>query len=1167
MSLRPFLRRIGRSLSRAAVLLTILAVLVALAIWFLGPFLGYGGLYPLGSAAVRLALLLLIALAWGIGGALMRVRRSREEQALLASLRKQQAEARAQRDRASATIETELQKFREGLKTALRFLRRGRRSPFANVNYALPWYLLLGEQGSGKSSLARAATSPMPIEGATDEGAPASFHISEEAVLVELSGGLLNPSERSSTALWFRMLDHLRSARPQQPINGVLVAVSAEDLMATSQEGAIDFAVDVRRRLDEISARLRARAPVYLVVTKLDLLLGFEEFFESLGTEDRAAVLGFPLTEPGGGAAPAEAFTEGFAAIVGRVSEGLMMRLHEEPDELRRRRIHEFPSQLALLRRSLVPLIEQVTAVNRFGEPPMVRGLFFTSAAQCGSFADVTADALAGAFAHRPAGLTPEPEMSRQRTRAFFVRGLMRDVLAPEKNLSGLTRPAQLMIQAQHVAANVALSVAGVALLALLWLAFSEARAYTARLNEHTEAARASIAEAASDGESSTSFEPVLEVLDHLRRLAAEAPRRTTLGLYGTEDAHEAAQAAYDRALENLAFPFVWRYLTDGLSDPGTSAALRFQQLKFYLMLTGEKPALPATAAVLGPDFAAKWLLYGREKEIGERVATHFAALASLDPHTPPADLRLVDHARGHISDYTLARLAYETALSLEAVQQLPFWRPVDHMGLAGPQALSRVSGASFWDGISGIYTREGFENVMLEVSGTVAASIAQDLWVLGMSDTPAERERGSRRIRDGMLDLYRVDYITQWGRLLADLDMADTSGAGEMARALALIIGQPSPVKELVVVIASETDFTDGGGSSLSAIPGAVSQLQQIDEAVLAPRRIIDVPGYISEHFREFRDAVTAEDGQQAQIDAMIAALELLYRQINHVATGGDVLELGAEPQTLLGQLTEQVRALPDALQPLFRRILNQAAAITGGSSRERLSEIWSTTVLPLCRTTTEDRYPFAQDSARDTSLEDFATLFGPTGALATFRNDYLKPYIDSTTRPWRWRTGQQLGLGFGEDVLLQFEVADEITTAYFGASDQPGIRFTVEPIRLDPRARAFQFELGGSTLVYTHGPPEATALEWPAQPLAANAIMSMTPEIDGERSILRREGPWALFRLFDAGSILDQESVGVLPYQFDVGSRRVWLQVTTPPSSNPFSRDLLTAFRCPEL
>lgn len=1170
MSIRSGLRRIGRTLARPAVYLTILVLLLALAIWFLGPLIGYGDVWPLASVAVRLALLLLLALVWGIAGVLMRVRRSSEEQALLAGLRRQQEEKEAATDKAEAAIEARFQTFRSSARAARRVLDRAR--GLGSGAQALPWYVVLGSAGSGKTMLSRSLKTPVAADDAetTAEQAAAQFHISDEAVFVELDGAFLAQEEAWARRLWPRILDHLRGLRPRQPLNGVVLSLGADELLGMSPEALIDFATATRRRLDEIGTRLRTRTPLYVVVTKLDLLFGFEDFFENLPGEEREAAFGFPVASLDGQSSltPFDAFSSGFDGLLEQLSDQLMLRLHEEPDEQRRRRINELPSQFALLKSRLVPLIQHLSGASRFAVPPLLRGMFFTSAAQTSDFVDIAAPALAGDFAYARDGLRAAPQAFAARSRPFFIRGLLDQVLLPDRGLAGLTRPGRLIMQAQGIGANIVLAVAAILLVTLWWLAFSEGRAYITRLEDGAAQARQSIARAAPDGAPASDFANVLDSLDRLRALALEEPRRTTALLYATDGPDEAAQAVYDRALSDMALPFLWRYLRDGLDAPGTPAALRLQQLKFYLMVAGERPVDPATARLIAPDFAGHWLPYDRNPAVDEAVATHLAEFERVELATAPMlDLRLVDRARGRISDYTLARVAYDLALAMPAAAGRPAWRPVDHMGLAGPQALSRVSGRSFWDGIRGIYSRQGLSQAMLPISGEVANRVAEDLWVMGMGDTALDREREARRIRDGVLDLYRVDYITQWESLLSDLDIAEADTPAELARAMALVVGQPSPVKELTAAIATETDPAADSGSPLDLVPGAAARLQQAEDAVFAPRRVIDVAGTVSNHFQAFREAVVAEEDQQAQIDALIAAMEPLYRQINHVATGGDVLELGTDPQTLLAELTERVGALPESLQALFRRILNKAAAVTSGSSRERLAGIWTTTVLPMCQATTAGRYPFEPGSGRDTSLADFAGLFGPKGAIATFRNDYLRPFIDTNAKPWRWRTGQQFGLDLDETVLYQFELADEITTAYFGESETPMVAFTVEPVSLDNRARAFQFDIGGPTLVYSHGPPTATPFSWPPENPAAEAMLSMTPEIDGERNMLRLQGPWALFRLFDAGRILEPDSSDIVPYQFNIGSRSLRLNVTAPPTRNPFARDILSGFSCPDL
>lgn len=1167
MNLKAILRRAAFALVRTGSLLTIAAVILALAVWFLGPMISYDGSRPLAPAAVRLALLLLVAILWGIGSFFFRARRSKDERALLEGLRKQREEASAAADQATAALEDELARFRDAARGAMRFLRRARGGLFSNPRYVLPWYFVVGGEGAGKTAVVRNAGLTQPSDGGvTEEKGFAGFHITEQAVLVEFSGQILDRSDKRAVALWQRALDHLRRLRPRQPVNGTIIVVSVGELASMSADAGLDFAETVRRRVDEVAERLRTRAPVYLIVSKLDEIVGFGEFFETLTAEERASVLGFPIagTKDGEGA---DVFSAGFDDILERLSAQHLARLQEEPDELRRRRIFEFSPQFAALKARLEPLVRQLTASHRFSARPLLRGVFFTSATQTEAVADMLARSLAGDFGQTPQQMPVAGDLVSETGRPYFLRGILRDVLLPEANVSGLTRPALVATRVRDVAANVALTLLAIVAASFWWTAFSEGRAFNARLAEQTSAARASILQAAPEGQLPSRFEPVLGVLDDLKQLSEERPRRATLGLYSTSSAQEASRDAYERALAGMLFPFVWRYLEDGLDDPRTPAALRFHQLKLYLMLSGERPVSHQTAALLGPDFAANWLLYDRTAEVERRVSEHFAGLASVPVAAPLSDLSLVDRARGRISDYTLARLAYDTALSLPAVQQLPLWRPIDHMGLAAPQALSRVSGASFWDGIRGIYTSAGFENVMLRISGTVSDSIAADLWVMGTDET-LDLEREASRIRQGVLDLYRVDYITRWDRLLSDLGMADGASAGEVARALAIIIGSPSPVIEITSAIAEETRLEESSDAVPGTLPGGAGQVIQdlVDATPFAPQRVTNVARSVTAHFQAVRQAVTADEGQQTQVGVLLAAMEPLYRQINHVATGGDILELGAEPQTLLNQLSGQTDALPQPLQPLFRRILSQAEAVTGGSSRERLSQIWSTMVLPLCTATTSARYPFDRGSSNDTSLDDFANLFGPNGAITAFRNDYLRPFVDTTARPWRWRAGPGGGLGFDDSVLGAFELAADITAAYFGGADAPSVNFTVEPITLDPRARAFQLDIGGPTLVYSHGPPTVTPYRWPVES-GVDAMMSMTPEIDGERNMLRRQGPWALFRLFDAGRVLERDTTDVVPYQFTIGSRQILLVVTAPPTSNPFSRDILSEFSCPRL
>jgi type VI secretion system protein ImpL len=1165
------IRKRLRVLRRPGVILTLVVLFLALVVWFIGPLIAFGDMRPLGSSSARLAMLLLLALVWGGVGFLMRTKRSSEEAALLAALRKQEEEATAKSDRATAEAEAEISAFRDAAGRAMGLLRRGHGDLFVSARYALPWYMVLGADGAGKTSLVRASGLTLPFEGdGAVETPSARFHISDQALLVEFSGRLTGSEEPQARQLWLKALQHIRSLRSRQPVNGILVAVSVDELLAMLPEEAVAYATAIRQRLDEAVQRLRANAPVYIVVTKLDRIVGFEELFEDLTTEERAAAFGLPIAPDLGGDArgPAEALNKGFAGLVERIMQRQFVCLQEEPDEMRRRRAFEFPAQFALLRERIQPFVQQLATQHRFGTATNMRGVFFVSCRQDGDNVDALAGSLAPVFGRSAAALSLAPDPVMRRVRPFFLYGLFRKAILPEADLGGLTRPALAAARFKDLAINAVLCLAAFAALAFWWFGFSDGRAYVAGVTGQTTAARGEIAEAVPGGTLSMRFEPVLAVLDRLAALSEAEPRGATFGLYSPDPVQGEARKAYDKALANLFFPFVWQYLRQGLENPATPAALRFTQLKFYLMLTGERPPGRETAALLGPDFAANWMLYDRSDAVDRRIAEHFSELASVAIPAPAADVALIEKARADITNYSLARLAYDQALTLPDVAAMAMWRPVDHMGLSGPEALARVSGASFFDGIEGIYTKNGL-GVMMRASAEAASTLADDLWVMGRPDTALDRERETGRIRDGLADLYRVTYMSRWDSLIADLGISGETDARRLADAVAIVAGNPSPAKELFVAIAAEVDLQDLSTTAASAVEAlAAERLSQVTKTVRAPRRVVNVPQSVSDHFRAFRLAVVpAAEGQQSQVDDMLAALEPLYRQLNHVAAGGDVLELGAEPQTILSQLTDRNGKLPANLQPFFARILTQVGAVTGGSSRERLKEIWTSTILPLCTATTVGRYPFDRESINDASLDDFSRLLGPQGAIAGFRDTYLKPYIDRTTKPWRWKSGQQFGLGFPDEVLAAFEKADDITTVFFAGQEKPNVDFTVEVGKLDMTARAFLIDIGGKVASYTHGPPAGTQYLWPPENLVAGASMSMTPEVAGQRNILTEQGAWALFRLFDQGRKIEKNPTDVVTYQFRLGSRAVLMRLTAPATRNPFARDVLSPFACPTL
>ena len=117
----------------------------------------------------------------------------------------------------------------------------------------------------------------------------------EEAVLIDTAGRFTSQTSDKARdqAGWLSFLQSLKKYRPSQPLNGIIVVLSAAELL---DESSLTATLDnLKLRLQEIYSGLSHNIPVYLIINKMDLLQGFSEFFSLLDQESRNKVWGFTL--------------------------------------------------------------------------------------------------------------------------------------------------------------------------------------------------------------------------------------------------------------------------------------------------------------------------------------------------------------------------------------------------------------------------------------------------------------------------------------------------------------------------------------------------------------------------------------------------------------------------------------------------------------------------------------------------------------------------------------------------------------------------------------------------------------------------------------------------------------------------------------------------------
>ena len=309
----------------------------------------------------------------------------------------------------------------------------------------LPWYLFIGAPGSGKTAALLHAGLRFPLGDLQDDGEGTLLRVrgtrncdwwfTDEAVLLDTAGRYTTDDPDADRAAWLGLLDLLKLHRPRRPLHGVIVTLSVYDLVHWD-EGEIErYAGQVRERVSELQQRLGARLPLYLVITKADLLAGFGEFFSELDAEQRAQVWGVTFDRSEVHADPrrlVQRFEEEFDHLERRLYGVLPARLQEERDLQRRGAIYRFPQQLRGTRPLVAVFLDSAFGSGWTGERPLLRGIYLASGTQEGSPIDRVVATLSRSFNLERKVQPPTVGSGK----SFFLRRLLRDVIVGEAGLA-----------------------------------------------------------------------------------------------------------------------------------------------------------------------------------------------------------------------------------------------------------------------------------------------------------------------------------------------------------------------------------------------------------------------------------------------------------------------------------------------------------------------------------------------------------------------------------------------------------------------------------------------------------------------------------------------------------------------------------------------------------
>lgn len=984
--------------------------------------------------------------------------------------------------------------------------------------WQLPWYMVIGPAGSGKTTLLREGF-PSDIiyapEGAhgAEQHLYLTPHVGKQAVLFDIDGTLCAPADADilHRHLWEHALGWLKEKRARQPLNGIILTLDLPDLLTADKRRREYLLQILRSSLQDIRQHLHCQLPVYVVLTRLDLLQGFAALFQSLNRQDRDAILGVTFTH----------------------------RAHKN-DNWR-------------------------TELNAFWQTWVDRmnlALPDLMVAQNHSRASLFSFSRQYRLGNNPLASWPLVD-----TAPYFTRSLFSQALLAEPNLATESRTWLMRSRRRLTIFSITGGVAAL-LLIIGWHHYYNGN-YQSGITVLKQAkVFMDVPPPQGEDDYGNLQLPLLNPVRDATLAYGDWGNRSRLadmGLYQGRRIGPYVEQTYLQLLEQRYLPSLFNGLVKEMNAAPPESEAKLAVLRVMRMLEDKSGR---NNEVVKQYMAKRWSeKFHGQRDIQTQLMSHLDyALAHTDWHAErlagdsgaisrwtPYDKPVVA-AQKELNKLPVYQRVYQS-LKTRALGVLPadlnlrdqvgptfdqVFRSADDNKLVVPQFL----------------TRYGLQSYFVKQRDELVELTAMDSWVLNLTRSVKYSETDRAEIQRQLIEQYISDYTATWRAGMDNLNIRNFESIGQLTGALEQVISGDQPLQRALTVLRDNTQ------------PGVFSEKlsdKEREEALVEPD--YQLLTRLGHEFAPENSTLAVQKDKESTMQAVYQQLTELHRYLlaiqNAPVPGKSALKavqlrLDQNSSDPIFATRQMAKTLPAPLNRWIGRLADQAWHVVMVEAIHYMEVDWRDSVVKPFNEQLANNYPFNPRSAQDASLDAFERFFKPDGILDTFYQQNLKLFIDNDLH---LEDGDNSVI-IREDIIQQLNTAQKIRDIFFSKQNGLGTSFAVETISLSGNKRRSVLNLDGQLVDYSQGRNYSAHLVWPNNMREGNeSKLTLIGTRGGAPRSISFSGPWAQFRLFGAGQLTGVQD-GNFTVRFSVDSGAMTYRVHTDTEDNPFSGGLFSQF-----